>query len=724
MKNLILLFLLSSLLQLNAQTNRTIKFHETQITIDGKIDEAIWQKLPAHTNFFNHFPLDSGQAKNQTAVKIFHNGKNLYLSAVYFDSTPKTQLSSLKRDDVRNSVAFSDAFVFVIDTYNQQQNGYYFAVNIGGTQTDALIEQRDDGSFNINNSWNAVWKANASSNGNQKFFEMEIPLKALGFDANNPVFGIQFYTRDIKTTEWTCFTEIKRNFAPYDLRFTQAFNVEQLAQKKISRFSATPSITINSQKNVANNNTSTTFKPSLDIQYNISSALKLDVTINPDFSQIDVDRQVTNLTRFAINFPERRNFFLENSDLFSNLGVKGVNPFYSRRIGATSNIQYGLKLSGNVATNTRLGILDVQTQNNENTVNQNYGIVVLQQKLNNVFSATGFLINRQENDGLKFLNDYNRVSGINLNYKSKNNKWTALGNFGKSFTDEHSDKNNFYHTGIWYSTRAKKLEASIKKLGKNYLTDIGFVPRLYNYDAENAELIREGYTHLSTGIRLTAYPKNSTIIDSYQYLNLLNNAYWDESGTLVQLKTVFFQTLWFKNISSVYFNVYNDYINLKYGFDPLQNGNFIQPNTYNFTAVQLGYNSVFNKKLSYNFGIRYGQYYHGRRTRMIASLGHRMLPFAKLKITYELNKIDLKELGEKTFHLARFTGEVFFSKKLNWTTYLQYNTQRNNFNINSRLQWEYKPLSYIYLVVSDNFNEELQQGNWGIAFKMNYRFDF
>ena len=100
------------------------------------------------------------------------------------------------------------------------------------------------------------------------------------------------------------------------------------------------------------------------------------------------------------------------------------------------------------------------------------------------------------------------------------------------------------------------------------------------------------------------------------------------------------------------------------------------------------------------------------------------MPLARLQLSYERNDIDLKELGNDVFDLVRFTGEVFFSNRLNWTTYVQYNTQFDNFNVNTRLQWEYKPLSYVYLVVTDNFNQKISRQNWGVAFKMNYRFDF
>ena len=93
-------------------------------------------------------------------------------------------------------------------------------------------------------------------------------------------------------------------------------------------------------------------------------------------------------------------------------------------------------------------------------------------------------------------------------------------------------------------------------------------------------------------------------------------------------------------------------------------------------------------------------------------------------MSYQLDDLDLGELGKRTFHVARFTGEVFFNNRLNWTTFVQYSSQNENLNINSRLQWEYKPLSFVYVVVTDNYNEQLARTNWGVAVKVNHRFDF
>ncbi|MBC9798071.1 DUF5916 domain-containing protein [Sinomicrobium weinanense] len=721
MKKVVLLCCFLGMAGIKAQT---IVFRDAEITIDGNPKEPVWQQLPEYTGFYNHLPTDEGLAENQTSVKLFHNGEYLYISAIYKDSTSKVQISSLKRDDLTNTVSSSDTFVLILDTQYQQQSACYFAVNAGGAQVDGLIERVGDGdSYGINTSWNVVWKTNTSTAGDLKRYEIEIPLKALNYNKNNPVFGVQFYVRDIKNNSWTIFKNVKRNYRLFDLRFTEAFDVENLPDISASRFAVTPSVTVNHQNDVINDTETTTIKPSLDVQYNLNSSLKLDATINPDFSQIDVDQQVTNLTRFAVFFPERRNFFLENSDLFSNLGADGVNPFYSRRIGAGTDIQFGLKLSGNISPKTRLGVLNVQTEKEGSAASQNYGVLVTEHQLSKNFTTTGFLINRQQTDKFNFINEYNRVTGVNLNYKSDNNRWTGLANYGRSFNHGVSGDNSFYNAGIWYNKRGFLWNASVKNIGRNYMADVGFIPRLNHYDALNDTVVREGYTQSSTGLQLTKYPENSKAVNSYRYVNFSNDTYWDDHGEVTESATFYNAAVFFKDLSAVYFNAYHNYVNLKYAFDPLGNGHVLMPDTYRFVRARIGYNSVSNKKLVYQGYIHHGEYYSGKNSAAFAGLTYRLLPLANLGISYEVNALDLNELGNKTFHLAQFTGEVFFSNRLNWTTYVQYNTQENNFNINSRLQWEYKPLSYIYLVVTDNYSDTISRTDWGVAFKMNYRFD-
>ncbi|TPN88027.1 DUF5916 domain-containing protein [Aquimarina algicola] len=728
MKRIVILLLsIFVLFQVNGQSNlesNTLVFSNSTIHLDGELNEPVWNTLAPEGSFLNYIPNNGDLAANQTEVKMFHNGKSLFIGAIYHDIMPNVQIESLKRDDIRTSGGESDSFAILIDTYNQQQSGYFFIVNMGGALIDALVARLRDG-FEINTSWNTVWNAKTSVRRNLKIFEIEIPLKALGYKATTPEWGIMFHTRNIKLNEWTTSTPISRNYRQFDLRFAKTFKVENLSENKSSRFAVMPSVTINHTEDVVNDNKDTEIQPSLDIQYNVSSSLTLDATINPDFSQIDVDRQVTNLSRFSIFFPERRNFFLENSDLFTGLGVSGVNPFYSRRIGADSDISFGLKLSGNITQKTRIGMLNVATKSEDEDPAQNYGALVIQQQIFKSFTATGFLINRQETDGLSFINDYNRVMGMNVNYQSQNNKWAGLANFASSHTSDISETdNNFYNLGVWYNNINASGYAGIRKVERNYITVVGFVPRLYNFDAVTESTIREGYTQSSGRITLTKFYKGSKVFDRHRYFHLANNTYWDEKDKVLQSTSIFNNILTFKNQSSLYARITHEYVNLKYAFDPLNNGNAIAVDQYNYTNVGVEYSSADNKKFQYVGDIVFGSYYSGYRNQFSINAQYRLMPLARLQILYERNDIDLKELGSDTFHLGRFMSEVFFSNRLNWTTYIQYNTQIDNFNINSRLQWEYKPLSYIYLVISDNYNQDIIRKNWGIAFKMNYRFDF
>lgn len=722
MKPLLFLLLVSSLSSFS-QTNLVIPFQSQSITVDGVLDDSVWEQVPIYTGFHNYLPNDIGLAENQTRFQLFHDGEYLYVAAVYQDTTSTIQLSSLKRDDIGNTVAESETFIFIMDTQLQQQSAYYFAVNMGGAQVDGLVERVNDG-YQLSSNWNTVWEAATHLNGTDKQFELKIPLKNFSFNTENKAIAIQTYVRDIKNNSWTIFSDVSRNYRLFDLRFFQSFAIDKLPKTTQARFAVTPSVTVNHQEDVLNDSQETQWVPSLDVQYNVSSSLRLDATLNPDFSQIDVDQQVTNLTRFSIFFPEQRNFFLENADLFSNLGLGDVNPFYSRRIGAESDMQFGVKLSGNVAPKTRIGILNAQTEANEVTAAQNYAVLVGEQQLSQRYTLTGFLVNRQETDGFDLGDDYNRVGGLNVNYRSLDNKWTAVVNAAQSFSDSLSGKNQFYNAGIFYDVRGASFGGSIRQLGRNYVTDVGFTPRLFNFDAATNTVVREGYTQSSVYGLLTSFPEDSKSINQFRYLNVSNDSYWDEDGKLQQSTSFYNSALFFKQLSAIYVNLYHDYVNLKYAFDALGNGNPLLPDEYQFFRVRAGYNSARNKKFVYRLYAQYGAFYSGLNTSAGATFNYRLLPYANVLVRYQIDDLNLDELGRETFHLAQFTGEVFFTNRLNWTTYVQYSTQNDNLNVNSRLQWEYKPLSYLFLVVTDNLNERLERTNWGVALKVNYRLDF
>lgn len=179
MKNSIFFILLSCFLfvfKVSAQKPE-IKFVDTTIKIDGKFDEAVWESLPEYTDFYNYLPTDIGLAKNQTSIKLFHNGEKLYIRAIYFDTTERTQVSTLKRDV---SIAFSDALVMIIDTQNQEQSGYFFAVSSLGNQTDGLVGRTSSG-YDLSFSWNSVWEAKTALKGTQKHYRSCNSIKIIEF---------------------------------------------------------------------------------------------------------------------------------------------------------------------------------------------------------------------------------------------------------------------------------------------------------------------------------------------------------------------------------------------------------------------------------------------------------------------------------------------------------------------------------------------------------------
>jgi len=340
---------------------RSIPFLAESVKINGELSDAVWEKVTPFTGFHNHFPADEGLAEQQTEVRIFHNQKFLFIGATYFDKEERNNINSLKRDLYWESMFLSDCFGIVLDPFEEGDNGYYFGVNASGVQYDALI----GGINNLNDSWNTIWRSETSKKGTEKYYEIAIPLDAINFNTQKNTWGIQFFINDTKTNQFSTLVHSPRNFVQYDLRFMEQVHIDNLPKEVGQKFSVLPSIALSYSKDKVNDLKDNDFTPSIDGQYNITSSLRLDVTLNPDFSQVEVDQQVTNLSRFAINFPERRKFFLENSDLFNNLGTDLSNPFYSRRIGSETNILAGAKLSGNIGKKTRIGLLNVQTKNED-----------------------------------------------------------------------------------------------------------------------------------------------------------------------------------------------------------------------------------------------------------------------------------------------------------------------------------------------------------------------
>ena len=300
----------------------------------------------------------------------------------------------------------------------------------------------------------------------------------------------------------------------------------------------------------------------------------------------------------------------------------------------------------------------------------------------------------------------------------------GFGTYSNSFNDGVTGKSHAIALENNYNTRTVSFSTKINTVGKNYFTDIGFVPRLRNYDALSQTFIREGYTRFYQDLVINHFPKNQKTIQTYRILSAEVNAYLDESGDVFETNYYYNTALFFTNQMSVYLNLYHDDVELKYAFDPLRNDYLILPGAYQNSAARFGINSDYTRNFYGSVNFQTGSFYGGERQRFGMRTGYRILPLLNLELNYEYNALSFGERGNQGLHLLGLSTEVFFNNRLNWTTYVQYNEQADNLNINSRLQWEYRPLSFVYLVFSDNYSELVGRKNWGITLKVNRRFNF
>lgn len=694
---------------------QTIPFIDIQIQADGSLEETIWQTIQPFQHFHNFFPINEGTATCDTEVRIFHDGQFLNIAFTYHDTTSTVRVNSLKRDDYSAGFHLSDCVGVIIDPYSNQNRGYFFAINGQGAQLDALVANFD----NENLSWDAIWQSGTSVQGNDKIYEFKIPLSTFSYDQDISTWSFQFYTRDARQRQYTVWNKFQRGFLQFDTRFLKQIEIDSLLPAKTARVMVIPALTGGGSQDQVEGTDAATFQPSLDVQYKLTDGLRLDATLNPDFSQVDVDQQVTNLTRFNIVFPERRLFFIENSDMFTTLQLAdNINPFFSRFIGASENILFGLKLSGNVAPNTRLGVLNVHSKRGEEGIAQNYTVASIKQQMGPIFNATAYLINRQTTL------DFNRVLGAKANYLSLNRRWSGFASLSQSFNEGKESDNQAFTVENNYNTRELTISSKLSKVGRNYLTDIGFVPRIYHFDALRDTVLREGYMQFSQGVSVNVFPKDQSLVQSIRPFRANVDVFWNEDGSHQETNYFANSAVFFANQMSTYVNVYHDQVNLRYAFDPLRNANLVLPGSYQNSAVRIGWNSDYTRRVYGSVNAQLGSFFLGDRKRLGSVLGYRILPFFALEVNYEYNTILFEDLGNQQLHLMGAKAEIFFNNALNWTTYLQYNQQIDNVNINSRLQWEYKPLSFIYVVFTSNYTPELAAKNWAINLKINRRLTY
>ena len=682
-----------------------VKYINEPITVDAVLDEAPWSQAEPAINFWQNFPTDSLQAKQQAEIKMLFDDRNLYVGIKVNSSNDQYIIPSLRRDFRAYG---NDNISLLFDTFNDGTNAFFFGTNPLGVLREALISGGGAEVSGFDTSWDTKWIGETVIHDTYYIVEWMIPLSAFKYREGETKWRFNSYHFDTKDNERNTWINIPQNQPIFSLAYMGDMIFEKPLGNSKTPISIIPYVNTLIGKNYETNKSTSDFKFGGDVKMTIGNSLNLDLTVNPDFSQVEVDQQVTNLTRFEISLPERRQFFIENSDLFSSFGDdRDSNPFFSRRIGIARDIDgnsiqndivAGVRLSGKINSNTRIGILSMQTA--EDIANEiptrNNSVFTVQQKMFSRSNLSVMLINKQATKDYDFLANedrYNRVLGIDYNLASADNTWVGKYFLYKSFSPDVVDKDMSAGATTQYNSRNWNFRAGAVFVGENYRTDLGF-------------LRRTDVFKISPKIERVFWPKQGQIqkhsLSVSPFFLWRPEQDWENSDyTIVSNYTADFQ-----NTSKVQLDVFSRYTHLYYAFDPTgtDGGTPLPVGDYYYTSYDLSYNSDQRKELYYTLGPSVGKFYNGKKYSFQGQLTWRLQPFFTGSVQINYDDIRLPDPhSDAKIWLIGPKLDVTFNKSLFWATFIQYSTQSENFSVNTRVQWRFAPLSDLFVVYNDNY---------------------
>ncbi|MGJ5818081.1 DUF5916 domain-containing protein [Paludibaculum fermentans] len=672
------------------------------VVIDGSVREPAWNSAEVVNNFWMVLPMDTGKANVRTDVRMMYDDQNIYLSAVcYHGNVPGPfMVESLRRDW---GFSNNDNFIFFLDTFDDQTNGFTFGVNAAGAQWDGLLYE--GGKANL--SWDNKWTSAVKTYSDRYELEIAIPFKSIRYKKGIQRWGVNFSRLDLKTTEKSSWTPIPRHFPTAALALTGVLIWDEAPPSQGPNISLIPyALGGISTDHEANTRRDIRHDVGLDAKVAIGSALNLDLTANPDFSQVDVDQQVTNLDRYELFFPEKRQFFLENGDQFANFGYATIRPFFSRRIGLGGvPIRFGARLSGKLNKDWRLGIMDMQTgaEDGQGLPPQNFSVFALQRRL---FSRSniGILLVDKESTAYQSVtrpavpSSYNRNLGLEYNLASADNLWTGKLLYLRSFQSGNQKSGAVYAGHLQYNSRRWLLLGQSENIDTHYSAEVGYVPR-------------NGYHRAFSTVGYTFLPEGGRILSHGPTVN--SSTFFDWQGRLSDYENTLGYTVTTRGLNVFTTTAGADYVRLLQPFDPTNSGREkLETNTvhrWNFWTTK--FDSKPQSVFRYGFSTLYGGYYaNGTRLNLTSTIGYRIQPYVSVTGSVSYNDIRLKEpWGRNTFWLIGPRFDVTLTNTLYFTTFVQYNEQQQNMNVNTRIQWRYKPASDVFLVWTDNYMPEYLQ---------------
>jgi len=679
---LILIFLLSFHFLAKAQ-DKTI--YATRVAtppiIDGLLSDSVWNLAKPVSGFTQQEPIAGAKATFKTTVRILYDHQNLYLSFMCYDDEPdKIIARALKLDGAWGA---DDNISLYFDTFNDDRTAYWFGTNPLGMRDDALLSG-GAGFGAFHESWYGIWDVSSAIVDSGWSTELVFPFSTFKFfDTDIQHWGVNFQRKIQRLGESDQWTAIGKDLDFFRIAFAgDLLGIEGI--KRGNPIYVKPFVTAGAER--AGTENSYIHKAGLDIKYGIAQSMSLDLTFNTDFAQVESDRSRINLTRFPLFFPEKRDFFLEGADVFNFSFGGNNNLFYSRRIGIQNGkevpIVAGAKLVGRTGK-MEIGLIDMQTQNEDVLPSTNYGVARIKYDLFNQSYVGGFFSNRISKD------NYNRSFGLDAVFITSSLFGDKTLSFGANIakTEETNGLKNSW-AGKFYLDYPNDFINQYMSYGfiqENFNPGIGFVSR--------------------TGIQSYLYDLNISPRVNWGIINQLDIApiessfYTDNDNNLLAADMTFrpvgFSTIHDDNFEFEITREF-DFVQNTYDiFDSTQ----IPAGKYWYTYYNVGLHTGRGRPLYGSVNFSAGDYYTGTRKYYSAELNWISDKQFTLSVDYQRNEISLPQRDFATNEVG--TNLLYdFSTKTHASMFAQWNNGQKELNINYRFNWEPNVGSNFYLVIN------------------------
>ncbi|MDR6563551.1 MULTISPECIES: DUF5916 domain-containing protein [unclassified Arcicella] len=697
------------------QTQAT--FINYPIKVDGKLDESVWKNAQSITDFVQVEPFQKQPASQKSVFKLLYNADYLYVAAILHEPLGKQALrvTNLQRDF---TFGRSDQVGISIDGFNDERNAMIFMTNPYGSQKDLLAF--DDQVFD--DDWDGLWRVRTSRNDTAWIAEFSIPWQTLRYQRTTEAntWGINFFRMRRMSNEQTIWSALPRAFSPARMQYAGKLSgILPPPPKPNIRFQ--PYLLISEDRyngsEFYDQSNGSKVKMGGEIKWAITPNTVLDLTYNTDFAQADADRQVNNLSRLSVFFPERRQFFLENASLFAAGlspiedfygGQQRIQPFFSRRIGLDND--------GNPVP------IEVGARLVNRSTKSNTGFMYVRQKGNDVYSATDFVVGRYSQN----IGKQNRIGGIaTLKNDSDHANITAsadgffrinestnvntMAMLSKSSHESQTGLAGHYqlvHKGIsWIYWLTQNIN------NKAFNPEMGFVAR--PDVVENSA----GFYWLNRGKWLPSF------IRAFEPGGYYLNYYSATTGKLVEEQWST-NPVWFTFQNGgglgLFTNHFFQLIDYSDGSDTLSFFKVAIPSgKFKYNRYMIFGETDGSKKISISGNVEIGKYYDGSLTTFSSTFRFAPIPHISMEARFTNNSysnLGVEKASGNT-QLYTLSGRFALNPRVQLIGFYQHNST-NNFDVwNIRFSWEYQPLSFLYLVFNQRgFNDyRTQLSNDGLT---------